>query len=262
MKNATFTERSILVLLCFFAVTFSLRSEASPPTMLCGSYRVAQGDDCNNPGALAYDSNGNPLGLRVGDVRQGVAPIGQFGQFGQINQNQVGQMMQVGGPLINSSGKCEIVGGIAGGVAGNLIAGRMKGNNRAAGTILGVLAGGFLGNKYCEPDVVPPQRQAVMQEMPSQRVMQQSQPQQDECGRGKIVAKLDLPGHEQDGDYVCMYPDDPHRAGSNNRQSRHVSSSNSEDRCDPGLVWSKLNWPGHPQHDTNACMKPDDPHRG
>lgn len=76
------------VVFCFSQLTF-----AGPPTISCGSYRVAQGESCN-AFRIAYDQNGNP--------QNGIAPMqyvnqndGNFNGGGYWQQNLAQQVIQV-----------------------------------------------------------------------------------------------------------------------------------------------------------------------
>lgn len=165
--------------------------------------------------------------------------------IGTCNSNSgvqipVGQIMQAGSGI----GNCELVGGGVGAVGGALIGGK---EHRGVGAILGAIVGAFAGNKYCE----------------SERQAQQTVPQQlkNRCGEGKIWGKLAWPGHPQDGNMVCMAPDDPQRADGNSTQQEKVASAQSS-RCKDGKVWAKLTWSGHPQDGQFVCMASDDPHKG
>ncbi len=154
-------------------------------------------------------------------------------------QGNFAPVMQAGANI----GKCELVGGAAGAVGGALIGGE---ENRGIGAIIGGLVGAFAGNKYCESE-----QQQVQQVM--------TQPQ-NRCSDGKVWAKLAWPGHPQDGNMVCMAPDDSHRAGNSTQPEKVASAVPS--RCKDGKVWAKLAWQGHPQDGNMVCMLPDDPHKG
>ncbi len=150
----------------------------------------------------------------------------------------VGQIMQAGSGI----GKCELVGGGIGALGGAAVGGK---EHRGVGAILGAIVGAFAGNKYCESE--------------AQQVVSTTAPQ-NRCSDGKVWAKLDWSGHPQDGNMVCMAPDDLHRAD-NSTQSEKIARTESS-RCKDGKVWAKLSWYGHPQDGNMVCMMPDDPHKG
>ncbi|MCF7844093.1 glycine zipper 2TM domain-containing protein [Candidatus Gracilibacteria bacterium] len=163
----------------------------------------------------------------------------QSQQQGFGTQIPVEQIVQMGDGA-GSVSKPTFIGGLVGAVAGALIGGK---DNRLLGAALGTGAGALAGSMVNEGGN-------------TQQVITQ---QQNRCGGGKVWAKLSWPGHHQDGNMVCMAPDDQHRAG--NEQAVQVANTENS-RCSGGKVWAKLNWTGHHQDGNMVCMAPDDPHKG
>lgn len=187
------------VVVGFFAIFPSLGFAQSPPTIQCGSYRVAQGDSCNNGYAPAYDAVGRPLGLRVGDIR------GNSGQYVQ----QYGQMAQVGALGLNN---CELGGAAIGAGVGYLVTGK---KNHTGGAIGGAILGAIAGDKYCESQALEAQQLALQQrqqyrpqQRPQQTVGNPCDPQKGHPA-GSRPGRLNLPGDAKDGQPVCAMPGDP-----------------------------------------------------
>lgn len=209
MKSLTFVEIAIIMAFGVIISIFSPTSFASPPTMLCGSYRVAQGDSCSDPYAIAYDSNGNATGLRVGEIRpvgqQGVQQVGQQGASIQIPQG-----VSIGQQFITNAGgqrmRCTLMdtaitaakdAAIANGIAYviNRFAKKDVVDRRGA-TVAGALAGATV---MCEPD--------IFDDNPVQQIQTQTQmhtQQQGQCPVGTSWRRLDWEGHPKHNKEACL----------------------------------------------------------
>lgn len=207
------------VMLC----SFSQVTLAGPPTISCGTYRVAQGEQCN-AFRQAYDHNGNPIG--------GIQPMqyinengGQYVNGGQISNDMMVLQQLLASQQASAPGLAACGWTTAGAIVGATL-GSLNTAYRPQAMILAGLLGGALGNAVCEDRRRQAQAEAMqiaqLQTQIRSQQMGQMQPQQvaniQQVGQrrngcehapGTAQGVLNLPGDSKNGQTVCAKPGDP-----------------------------------------------------
>jgi hypothetical protein len=125
--------KSVILSLVFFVV----HAFAQSPTIMCGDYRVAQGNACGQPGVMVYDQMGRPTNQMIGG--------GQFNMANDIGLLQQLLASQQAGQQGLSACGWTTAGAIAGATLGSL-----NSAHRTQAMILAGLLGGAIGNAVCE----------------------------------------------------------------------------------------------------------------
>jgi uncharacterized protein YcfJ len=144
----------------FFATNAFAHGGTPPSTVSCGDFRST---NCSDPWAQAYDHDGRPLGLRNGDVRNGLPGAGFVRARTVVEERPVRRAVRRSSDCKSTVGR--IIGGIIGGVIGHQI-GDGRGQDVATG--LGAVTGAEIGEKLgCEEVVVAENRDRRTQQEPT-----------------------------------------------------------------------------------------------